>query len=63
MRSAISPLSIAMPRSLDAALMLLRDEPLVPIAGSTDLYVALTADFSRFPGCLTISILPERRRG
>ena len=41
MRSAISPLSIAMPRSLHAALMLLRDEPLVPIAGSTDLYVAL----------------------
>jgi CO/xanthine dehydrogenase FAD-binding subunit len=41
MRSAITPLSIATPRTLDAALSLLRDEPLVPIAGATDLYVGL----------------------
>ena len=41
MRSAISPLGIVMPRTLDHALSLLRDEPLVPIAGATDLYVGL----------------------
>jgi len=41
MRSAISPLTIATPRTLDDALSMLRDAPLVPIAGATDLYVGL----------------------
>ncbi|MEO8625027.1 MAG: FAD binding domain-containing protein [bacterium] len=51
MRTATTPLSIATPRTLDDALAMLRDEPLVPIAGSTDLYVALnfgTLDAKRF---------------
>ena len=61
MRSATSTLTIAMPRTLDAALALLRDEPLVPIAGSTDLYVALnfgTLDATRF---IDITRLDELR--
>jgi CO/xanthine dehydrogenase FAD-binding subunit len=41
MRSAISPLTIVQPRALDEALAMLREAPLVPIAGSTDLYVGL----------------------
>jgi CO/xanthine dehydrogenase FAD-binding subunit len=42
MRSAISPLELRRPRSLREALTMLRDDgPLVPIAGATDLYVAL----------------------
>jgi CO/xanthine dehydrogenase FAD-binding subunit len=42
MRSAISPLELRRPRSVREALTMLRDDgPLVPIAGATDLYVAL----------------------
>ncbi len=41
MRSPITPLSIATPRTLGDALSMLRDASLVPIAGATDLYVAL----------------------
>src|SRR5512138_2859564 len=42
MRSAISPLELRRPRSVQEALVMLRDDgPLVPIAGATDLYVAL----------------------
>ena len=41
MRTAISSLELREPRSLDEAVRMLRDEPLTPIAGSTDLYVAL----------------------
>ena len=41
MRTAISPLTIAQPRTLDEALAMLRDAPLAPIAGATDLYVGL----------------------
>ncbi|HEX8694254.1 MAG TPA: FAD binding domain-containing protein [Longimicrobium sp.] len=42
MRTPISPLSLLEPRSLDEALAMLRDEgPLVPLAGCTDVYVAL----------------------
>jgi CO/xanthine dehydrogenase FAD-binding subunit len=41
-RTALSPLELLEPASLDEALRLLRDEgPLVPIAGCTDVYVAL----------------------
>ncbi len=44
MRTAITPLTLIEPNSLTHALRLLRDEPpLVPIAGCTDLYVALNA--------------------
>ncbi|MBI3402394.1 MAG: xanthine dehydrogenase family protein subunit M [Acidobacteria bacterium] len=42
MRSSISHLKLFQPSSLDEALAMLRDEgPLVPMAGCTDLYVAL----------------------
>jgi xanthine dehydrogenase small subunit len=42
MRAAISPLRLLRPQDLDDALRLLAEEPsLVPLAGCTDLYVAL----------------------
>lgn len=44
MRTALSALAVVRPRSLAHALRLLRDEPsLVPMAGCTDLFVALNA--------------------
>ena len=42
MRTAISPLALIQPRSLDDALRLLRDQgPLTPLAGCTDVLVGL----------------------
>jgi CO/xanthine dehydrogenase FAD-binding subunit len=42
MKTAVSPLALLEPRSLDDALAILRDEgPLVPLAGCTDVYVTL----------------------
>ena len=42
MRSAVSTLELRRPRSIREALTMLRDDgPLVPLAGATDLYVAL----------------------
>ena len=42
MRSAVSPLELRRPRSVDEALRIMRDEEgLVPLAGATDLYVGL----------------------
>ena len=42
MRTAIAPLELIRPRTLKDALNMLRDEPkLVPLAGCTDLYVAV----------------------
>src|SRR5215210_7554536 len=44
MRTAVSGLSMVSPRSPAEALRVLREDPeLVPIAGATDLYVALNA--------------------
>jgi xanthine dehydrogenase small subunit len=52
MRTAISHLQLLEPRSLGEALRMLRDDgPLTPLAGATDLYVALnfgTLESSRF---------------
>ena len=51
MKSAITPLSIALPRTLANALVMLRDDTLVPIGGATDLYVGLnfgTLESKRF---------------
>lgn len=62
MRTAISTLEVRKPRSLRAALRMLRDEgPLVPMAGCTDLYVAL--NFGSLPErrFLNIWILDELR--
>ena len=41
MRTAISELDLERPKSVDAALRLLRDEQRTPIAGATDVYVSL----------------------
>jgi CO/xanthine dehydrogenase FAD-binding subunit len=43
MRTAITGLTLLQPRSLAAALRMLRDEPALPIAGCTDVYVAMNA--------------------
>jgi xanthine dehydrogenase small subunit len=49
MRTAVSTLELREPRSVADALKMLRDEgPLVPLAGATDLYVAL--NFGTLPG-------------
>jgi xanthine dehydrogenase small subunit len=41
MRTATTPLDLAAPRSLDDALRMLREEPRMPIAGCTDVFVNL----------------------
>jgi CO/xanthine dehydrogenase FAD-binding subunit len=42
MKTALSPLALLQPRTLDDALAMLRDEgPLTPLAGCTDVYVTL----------------------
>lgn len=41
MRTAISGLDLRRPKSLDEALTILRDEPRMPVAGATDVYVAV----------------------
>ena len=41
MRTAISALNLRVASSLDEALMILRDEPRMPVAGATDVYVAV----------------------
>ena len=42
MRSAVTPLTLRRPKTVREALRMLRDDsPLVPLAGATDLYVAL----------------------
>lgn len=43
MRTSISQLTLLEPRTLKAALRMLRDEKPLPIAGCTDVYVALNA--------------------
>lgn len=61
MRTAITPLTIALPRTLDDALSMLRDEPLVPIAGSTDIYVGLNFGTLHAKRFLDITRLVELR--
>ncbi len=41
MRTAISDLDLRRASSLDEALLILRDEPRMPVAGATDVYVAV----------------------
>src|ERR1041385_6214362 len=51
MRTAVGPLDLARPTSLDQALRMLREEERTPLAGATDLYVALnfgTLERTRF---------------
>ena len=61
MRTAVTPLTIATPRTLDDALVFIRDEPLVPIAGSTDLYVGLNFGTLTAQRFMDITRLPELR--
>lgn len=57
MRSAVSTLELRRPRSLREALTMLRDDgPLVPIAGATDLYVAL--NFGTLSGTRFLDLWP-----
>ena len=61
MRTAINPLSIATPRTLDDALAMLRDEPLMPIAGATDVYVGLNFGTLAAQRFMDVTRLPELR--
>jgi len=68
MRSSISHRTLLQPRSLADALTMLRDEgPLTPLAGCTDLYVALnfgTLEDTRFPNLWRLDALRRiERRG
>ncbi len=63
MRSAVSTLELRRPRSVREALTMLRDDgPLVPLAGATDLYVAL--NFGTLPATrfLDLWLLEPLRR-
>ncbi len=61
MKSAVSGIGIERPRSLDTALKVLRDEGLVPIAGATDLYVALNFGTLKATRFLDITAIDELR--
>ena len=57
MKSAITPLTFRRPTSVREALTMLRDEgPLVPLAGATDLYVAL--NFGTLSGTRFVDLWP-----
>ena len=60
MRSAIAPLQLRRPRTIHDALNMLRDDPeLVPLAGCTDLYVAL--NFGTLQGTKFLDLWPLER--
>jgi xanthine dehydrogenase small subunit len=62
MRSALSPLRLARPRSLDEALELLAETPsLVPLAGCTDIYVGLNFGTLQDRTFIDLWGLPELR--
>src|SRR5512141_1329580 len=57
MRTAVSPLVLLEPRTVREALRMLRDEgPLVPLAGCTDVYVAL--NFGTLPAKRFLDLWP-----
>jgi xanthine dehydrogenase small subunit len=63
MRTAISSLTLLEPKSLKEALVLLRDEgPLVPLAGCTDVYVAMNFGTSKDTRFLNLWPLDELRK-
>lgn len=63
MRTAVSMLSLLEPRSVREALAMLRDEgPLVPLAGCTDVYVALNFGTSKDTRFLNLWPLDELRK-
>lgn len=61
MRASVSHLDIVRPRSLDEALRLIGDEERTPIAGATDVYVALNFGTSRASRFVDIWALDELR--
>lgn len=56
MRTAVTPFALARPSSLADALQMMRDTPLLPIAGCTDVYVQL--EFGQVPAQQYIDIWP-----
>jgi len=60
-RSAVSTLELAMPRDLGEALALLAEAPRTPLAGCTDLYVALNDGTLAARRFLDLSALDELR--
>jgi xanthine dehydrogenase small subunit len=60
-RSAVSTLDLATPRDLGEALALLAEAPRTPLAGCTDLYVALNAGTLAATRFLDLSALDELR--
>lgn len=61
MRTALSTLELATPRDLPEALALLAEAPRTPLAGCTDLYVALNAGTLPYRRYLDLSALDELR--
>ena len=61
MRSAVSTLELATPRDLAEALALLAAAPRTPLAGCTDLYVALNAGTLAATRFLDLSAVAELR--
>lgn len=61
MRSAVSTLELATPRDLGEALALLAEAPRTPLAGCTDLYVALNAGTLAATRFVDLSALDELR--
>lgn len=60
MKGAVSPLSLARPKTIHDALNMLRKDPaLVPLAGCTDLYVSL--NFGTLAGTKFLDLWPLRR--
>jgi xanthine dehydrogenase small subunit len=60
MRGAVSPLTLVRPDTIHGALKMLRDDPsLVPLAGCTDLYVAL--NFGTLTGAKFLDLWPLER--
>lgn len=62
MRTALSRLTLREPRTVAAALRLLREEPLTPIAGCTDVFVQLNAGTMPDRAFLDLSRLGALRR-
>lgn len=63
MRTVVSRLELLDPRSLGEALRMLRDEPgVTPLAGATDLYVALNAGTLQHQRFISLSRLAPLRR-
>ena len=61
MKSAVSQIAIERPRTLDKALLMLRDEARTPLAGATDIYVGLNFGTLKARRFLDITGIDELR--